>query len=190
MFDWLMYNLFVVYLLLGVIAIGLLVAFWLTRKRAWLFAAGGVLVLILIVFLLRLFVPTDYARIMDSIQAMRSGVQKHDTEAVMKHIAQDFSFGSFDRKAFRARVDHAFQNRFVDDVNFWEFDEVKIDRPNKTATLAFKAKPHPQSSGEGLEHYLVRATFVLEPDDQWRLKTFRLFNPIVDTDKPLTVSLP
>jgi hypothetical protein len=191
MLDWLLDNAVVIGLLLGVLIIGLGIAFWVTRKRYWLFGVGGVLVLLIIVALLKLFVPTDQSRIKNSIEAMRSAVQKQDTDGVMKHIAKDFSFQGLDRTAFRLAVDTAFKRRLVNDVNVWEFDEIKIDRPNKTASLAFKAKPSPQNtSAEGLEHYLIRATFVLEGEDEWKMKTFQVFNPFVDTDKPIQVQLP
>jgi hypothetical protein len=190
MFDWLIDDAAPIYLVLGVVAIGLLVALWVTRKRHWAFALGGVVVLGLLVFLLTLLFPTDQSKILGSIHEMRAAVQRHDADGVMKHIAKDFQFQGVDRSRFQSSVQHVLRERVVDDVNVWEFDEIKIDRPNKTASLAFKAKPSPPQSGKEVEHYLIRATFVLDADDQWRMKTFQVFNPFVETDKPMTVPLP
>jgi hypothetical protein len=191
MFDWLIEDPTTAYLILGVVALGLIALLWITRKKHWLIGVGVVVALAVVVFLLSTFLTTDGKQIKDAILGMRAGVQKHDAAAVMKHVAKDFQFQSVDRARFQSHVDNAFKGRLVDDVNVWEFDELKVDRPNKTANITFKAKPSPQhSSAEGLEHYLIRATFVLETDNQWRMKTFQVFNPFVETDKPVQVPLP
>ena len=35
--------------------------------------------------------------------------------------------------------------------------------------------------------FLCRADFVRDPDGQWRLQTFQVFNPAVDVNQPMTI---
>src|SRR5262245_27176802 len=191
MFDWLIENPTPVYLLLGVAAVGLVAAFWFTRKRHWLIGLAVAAVLALAVFLLSFFVVTDGKQILNAITEMRAAVQRRDTDGIVKHLARDFQLQGHDRNRFRSSVEQVFKNGIVDDVEVWEFDEMKVDRPAKQASLAFKAKP--KKAGREVSEtgvYLVRAAFVLEDDGQWRMKTFQVFNPFVETNTPLQVPLP
>src|SRR5207248_1850498 len=92
-----------------------------------------------------------------------------------------------DKARFRQFVEQIFNHRGqVDEIHAWDFDNLHIDRPGKVATLEFKVKPKGQMTGDAA-YYLIKATFVLDPDDRWRLKSFEAFNPFVDSDTPMDV---
>jgi hypothetical protein len=184
MLEWLVDHAVYVYVALGLVALGLLIGLWVTRKRPY--ALGLVVVLAVEAFfaLLTLFVPTDRSRIIGAIQDMEAGVKAHNADRIFANISDQFRLGGLDKRHFRQWVDeHVGQ---VDTITPSNFDKIQIDRPGKVATLEFNVKPKGPLTGD-TAFYLIRATFVLDPDGRWRLRTFEAFNPFVDSDKPMEV---
>jgi hypothetical protein len=186
MFDWLVDNAVTLYVLLGIIALCLAALWWQNRKRYYLIALAVVGGCIAIVVVLSFVVVTDRQQIRSTILAMRDGVVEAKPEAVFKHLARDFRFDMGDRKAFIDRATQAIRRHRVQDIVVWGFEfEVPPDR-EKNALVAFRARAL-ADGGEAL--FLVRAEFVFE-DDQWRMRTFRLFNGFVNTDQPIPIPIP
>jgi hypothetical protein len=184
MLEWLVDHVVAVYVVLGLVALGLLIGLWVTRKRPYALALVLVLALVALFALLTLFVPTDRTRVIGAVQDMEAGVKTHNADRIFANISDQFRLGSLDKETFRHWVkDHLNQ---VDTITPSDFDKVHIDRPGKVATLEFNVKPKGPLTGD-TAFYLIRATFVLDPDDRWRLKTFEAFNPFVDSDKPMDV---
>ena len=184
MLEWLVDHAVGVYVVLGLVALGLLVALWVTRKRRYALGLVIVLAVAALFGLLTLYVPTDQTRIIGAIRDMEAGVRAHSAERIFANVSDQFRLGGLDKQRFRQWVDqHVSQ---VDTITPSDFDKMHIDRPGKTATLEFTVKPKGPLTGD-TAFYLIRATFVLDPDDRWRLKTFEAFNPFVDTDKPMDV---
>lgn len=187
MLEWLVDHAVGVYVVLGLVALGLLVALWVTRKRGY--ALGLVVVLALAAFfgLLTLFVPTDRTRVIGAVQAMEAGVKAQNADRVFAHVSDQFRLGGLDKATFRHFVEQVFSHPGqVDEIHAWDFDNLQVNRAGKVATLEFKVKPKGQMTGDAA-YYLIKAVFVLDPDDRWRLKTFEAFNPFVDSDKPMDV---
>ena len=187
MLEWLVDHAVAVYVGLGVVALGLLVALWVTRKRPY--ALGLVIVIAVAAFfaLLTLYVPTDRTRIIGAVGAMEAGVKAQSADLIFANVSDQFRLGGLDKAHFRHFVERVFNPPGqVEEIHAWDFDNLQIDRPRKTATLEFKVKPKGQLTGDAA-YYLIKATFVLDPDDRWRLKTFEAFNPFVDSDKPMDV---
>ena len=187
MLEWLVNHAVAVYVVLGLAALGLLIALWATRKRPYSLGLVLVLALAALFALLALFVPTDRKRIIGAVQAMEAGVKAQNAERIFAHVSDQFQLGGLDKTAFRQFVEQVFKHSGqVDEVHAWDFDNVQVDRPRKIATLEFKVKPKGQLTGDAA-YYLIKATFVLDPDDRWRLKTFEAFNPFVESNKPLDI---
>jgi signal transduction histidine kinase len=186
MLSWLVDNPTYVYVTLGIVALGFLIGLWTTRKRRYAIGLGIVAGLALLFFLFTLLMPTDLKRIRHAIDGMGAGVREKNTDRIFDHISDRFRLGSLDKEAFRSAVDPILKRGDVTEINVWDFRDADISREKRTGTLVFQVKPQPEDRFNK-QFYRCKATFVLDPDDQWRLKGFELFNPFVDTDTPLNV---
>jgi 4-amino-4-deoxy-L-arabinose transferase-like glycosyltransferase len=186
MLDWLVDNAKTLCVVLGIVALCLAALWWMNRKRYYLIALGVVAGLIVLVVVLSFLVVTDRQQIRSNILAMRDGVVEGKPDAVFKHFARDFRVDFMDRQTFVDRATQAIRLRRVGDIVLWDFDfETPPDR-TKNALVAFRARAEGQG-GDGL--FLVRAEFVFE-EGQWRMRTLRLFNGIVNTDQPIPIPIP
>jgi hypothetical protein len=184
MLNWLVDNATIVCVILGLVAVAFLVALWTTRKRSY--AIGlGVSVALIALFLLLTWVPSDRSQIVGAINEMGRGVRMGNADLIFSHISDKFHLGSLDKPTFRRAVEGVLQRKEVTDIEVWDFEPPEISRPNRTARIAFMVKPKGPLGGDA--HYRCKATFVLDPDGQWRMQTFQVFNPFVDSDKPLQI---
>jgi hypothetical protein len=182
--SWLIDNP-LIYMLLATVAVALIVAWWRTRQGKYVIAlvvTGG---LIGLVWLLGNLFESDARQIARKLNEMRVGVQAHDLDRIFANVSDSFRLGSYDKPAFRRRSDEAMRMHNVTDVAIWDFDVKSISRKDRIAHVQFGVKPH-TSFGNDVP-YLCRAAFVLDQDNQWRLKTFQVFNPYVDTKQPLAI---
>lgn len=183
MTNWLFEGRLTVYLFLAVLA-GILVALWTRdrRRKLWLILASVALLLVGVYFLLDRFVETRREQITRKLQEMAFAVKKKDVGKIFQHISDNFQTGSFNKATFRQYADTAMQ-RGVDDLQLWD-----VKFPDDSGKVVFFAKPKSTSRVFGSEiQYLIRAEFAEDSDGQWRLRTFQVFNPFVDTDKPLQI---
>ena len=186
MLAWLIDNATIVYIILGAIALAFLVVLWLTRKRAYAAGLAVDLALIALFVLLTFLVPTDRSRIVGAIQEMGQGVKAGNPDLIFRNISDKFRLGGLDKPTFRRFVEGVLQRKQVTEIEVWDIERPEVSRPNRTAKIAFQVKPKGPLAGEDVP-YRCKATFVLDPDDHWRLQTFQVFNPFVDTDKPLDI---
>jgi hypothetical protein len=177
-FDWLFEGQLAVYVFLCGLALLLLYFWWRTRKRRWLFAVGGVVALIGLYFLLDRLVETDREQIQRKLEAMAAAVRTRDVDGIFQHVSDDFrSPQGKTKKDFRAFA-QAHINE-VSEVVVWEFKfREKPSKANPMAHVRFTAKfkglPGHASDGG----FPCEATFDYDPQHGWRLKAFRVFNPV------------
>jgi hypothetical protein len=74
MIDPLLDNVFWVLIFLGMLAAGLAVAWWNTRKRSWLVAIGGVVAVMALLFVLSRVIVTDRMQLSNNVDGMRSAI--------------------------------------------------------------------------------------------------------------------
>jgi hypothetical protein len=174
-----------IYIVLGVVALGLLVGLWMTRKRGYALGLGGVAVAALLVWLLTILIPTDQKRIVAAIEDMRAGVREGSAERIFRNISEDFHFGGMNRAGFRGLVEQHLAHRDVDDIIVWDIDQAEVKRQPSggTATTTFMVKPRANGVPDD-RFFRVFATFVLE-NGQWRLKGFELRDPVVNQPVPI-----
>jgi ketosteroid isomerase-like protein len=190
-FDWLYEGWDVVYVLLGLVAVGLLWLWKQTPRRAYLIAAAVCLVLIGIYFLLDRQVETDREQIQRKITEMAAAVQTRDVERIFQHISPNFHAGEADRAGFRQDVERALP--LIDKVEVWgsQFPENFRQRTGQgaaaeeTARVEFFAKPSGGTAGNA-GYYLVRAVMRRDPDGQWRLQSYEVFTP-AGSNEPVAV---
>ncbi|MFO0881504.1 MAG: hypothetical protein U0840_29745 [Gemmataceae bacterium] len=181
MFDWLFEGRIVVYALLGVAA-ATLAALWMRdRRRPWLL---GLLALALLAggyVLLDRLVETRQEQVSRKLQEMAAAVAARNAEAIFRHISDRFRFQGMNKAQFRSYVESALRQGGVSELIIWN-----VQRLDETGQVAFNAKPRGYLTGTDAP-YLVRARFVEESGGQWRLESFQIYNPYVNTTQPLEI---
>jgi hypothetical protein len=188
--SWLVDDPTTVLAVLGLAGFGVGVAWWLTRRRGYLFGVAAAVGLMVAVWLLHRFVETDAKRIERVVRAMAAGVPARDADRIFAHISDDFRLRGQTAKAdFRRTVEGHLRRGDVTDLAVYAFNPLEIARNKRSATVLFGAKGKGPGF-QGYEMYNVKAFFVLDPDGQWRLKDFRLYLPQVDPGTGEEITLP
>jgi hypothetical protein len=186
MLDPIIDNAVLIYVVLGFVAAALLVGLWMTRKRGFALALGGTIVAAFLVWLLTFLIPTDQSRIVGAIRDMSAAVPAKDTNRIFSHISDQFRYSGMGKEAFRAFVDHHLKNGDVEEVLADSFEKAQVSRADRTAVIEFNVKPKGNATGDTLFYY-CKARFVLDPDNQWRLKGFEVFKPYADSKEPINI---
>src|SRR5687767_3479841 len=119
-------------LLLGFIAGGLAIAWWVSRKRGYVIGLGIVAALMVIVWSLGFFIDTDAKRIKRKTQAMAAAVARKDIDGIFTHISNDFSFhGRLKKNEFREKAAGYINRGEVTSIEVWDFKPLEISRPNR-----------------------------------------------------------
>jgi hypothetical protein len=187
--DFLAENPATVYLVLGTFAVIFLVAYWVTRKKRFLIGVGAMAALGGIVWLIDFLVVTDHEQIVASVEEMANGVRAKDANRIFGHVSDEFRLGGLNKAGLRSRADGILARGDLQDVRVWDFQHAEINRPaadRPTATIVFKFKPIGNVAPEDT-FYRCRANFVLEADGKWRMTSFEIFNPFVDTERPMQI---
>ena len=181
MFDWLFEGRMAVYVTLGVVAIILAALWWRDRRMGWLYAVGVVGLLAGLYLLLDKLVETRYEHIVRRLRDIQSAVKSADAEKVMRQLSSRFSYNGVTREQFRVMVVDRLKNRFLEDLEIWE-----VSMPDESGTVSFIAKPKGGAVGDNTG-FRVRSEFVQDPDGQWRMKGFEVYNSFADSQSPLDV---
>jgi hypothetical protein len=177
-------------ILLGLLALAALFLFvaWWRRRKQGLLVGAVVLAALVALGALYLFVlagETDRQQIARKINEMSAAVKAGNPDGVFQHIAKDFRYKSTDRSAFRKRVEDHMKARTVTEVVAWDIGPVTVNRTQRTATANFMVRGK-GTLGDSAPH-ACEATFVLEPDNQWRMVGFKLFNSFVNANQEINV---
>jgi hypothetical protein len=186
MLTWLVENSSPLYLVFATVALILAALWWRRRTRPYL--AGFVIAvgLLAAVAVADLLVQTDQKRILSAIKAMDAGVAAKDADRIFAHISDRFQIGKYDKAGFRYLVDRHLPQ--VSNFKVWDFQPQQISREGRTGTIHFLVKA--DSPADRPLFYRCLATFVLDADGQWRLRTFQLFQPLADPGQASSEPLP
>ena len=113
-------------------------------------------------------------------------IMNRNLDRIFSHISRDFRYRSLDRNAFRQRSEDVLRNRNVEEVVVWDFERGDADRKERRGTVRFMVKPRGNWQGNEAG-YLCEARFVLDPDGQWRMSGFQIFNPFRESNQELIV---
>jgi len=174
MFTWLVDHAGTVYLLLGIIAIAFVAAWYMTKRAKHLALAGVVVGIIALVYLLTLVVVSDRGQIRNNLHAMAAAVAAGKGDAFIHHLAKDFQFGGRDRKQVKDYALQEAKKYGVYDIYIWEIDVRELSREEGTAQVEFRLRA---SARDGTYLAFCRSTFELE-EDHWKMKTIGFFNPV------------
>jgi ketosteroid isomerase-like protein len=176
----------IVYVVLILATAGCVLA-WRNTRRKSLLAGAGVGILLLVAFAIVChFLVTDQRKIELALQDAAAAVKANDIPRIAGHLARDFHFRSQDRAAFLEKAKQDVGSHRVEEVVVWDFKFENVDSAKGTAHISFRAKLHGGGVPEGA-FYRVTAELVREADGQWKLRTFDIFNPAVDTNSPISI---
>jgi hypothetical protein len=180
--SWLTDNSTTLSILLGLIAAALLMIWRSNRQNKYLGGAVGALVLMGPIWVLSRFHISDSKQLEMNVHAMANAVVDGKVDDLFKYISNDFQYKGMTRKELYEKSQAAIRLHKVKEVHIANFD-VQVSRTNKTAKTRFRVSA--QAAGVDRPYvFLTQADFVLE-GDQWKLKSMRFYNPLVDQDKEI-----
>lgn len=181
--SWLVDNAIPLYILLVIIAAGLVVAWRFNQRVKFLALAVIPLVLIGVIFLLTLFVVSDSKQLEMNVNAMADAVVAGKVDDLFAHISKDFNYKGMTREVLYEAARQSIQKNQVREVSIRQFSaDISSDR--KAAKTRFRVLA--RVAGADPRPFITEADFVLE-GDQWKLKTMRFFNPMVNQDQEIGI---
>jgi hypothetical protein len=176
MFDWLVEGWLSVYLILLTAAIILVAVWWRTRDRRWLIGLAVVAGLVGLYALLDRIVETDYEQMVRKTREMAASAQKRDPAKLFEHLADSFSCNGMTKSGLVAAATQRIRDGGVHEVVVWDFARGPIDAEARTGRIIFLVKVKTAFTRDEL-FFRCEADFTRDADGQWRLQTFRLFDP-------------
>jgi hypothetical protein len=178
--SWIVDDPSIVLIMLGIVVLICAVGWWNTRQRGYAIAVATTAALIALVWALSTWIDTDSKRIQRTIGAMAADFEAHRVDQLFSHVASAFAVAGLDKQAFRQYGEGILRRHEIHGVQIWDYEAKNISRQDKKATVTFRARARGLEEHEGLPFYNCLATFVLEPDGQWRMQSFQVFLPTVD----------
>jgi hypothetical protein len=181
--SWFVDNANALYVLLGIIATGLVAFWWLNKRAKFLGFAVGVMALIGLVWLTTQFGTSDAKQLELNVHSMADAVKNGHVDELFKYVSKDFRFKDITRDALYAAARKSIESHQISDIRITQFEVEEVFRAKKTANVRFKVTawvtgvetPHP---------FVTRGEFILE-GDQWQLKSMRFYKAFVDTDQEI-----
>ena len=183
MFDWLFEGRLTVFILLLLAGAVLLLLWWQQRSRRLLKILGVVAGLALLYFLLDVLVTTDREHITARVRDMAEAFNKRELDHLFANISDNFRSRTYgmDKKGLRAATAGALE-RYNVHANVKNIQVSDIDREQRTAKVSFTALVDYGASYR--PPVTCEADFVLEGEDQWRMKDIRFYKLLVDNLTP------
>jgi hypothetical protein len=176
MLWWLVDNSNLVLLLLVLAALLLGVSWWLTRRGAYLFGLGGVVALMVVVWVLSLLIVTDRKRLVLLVHDVEQQINKRDLAGAFNHFAEDAELVMDGQRRARTReailgvAKMVFQKGRIEGIKVWDVEVEKVDRPS--AVVTFYVRPTDEQSYARCE-----AQCVLHGERSWRVKVLKIDLP-------------
>jgi hypothetical protein len=186
--SWLFDHVNVIYILLGIVALGLVTAWWLNKRVKFLVLAAIPITLIGLVWLLGQFVVTDQQEIHQSLEAMADAVVRQDADALFRHVSESFRYHNMNRKEMYDRVARAIRLHKVGAAFISDYRAEEVSRSTGRARVSFRVRVDNQG-GDMVFFARCEADFLLEAG-QWKLSGVEFFNAVANQDRPINIPLP
>ena len=172
------------------VAVILLYASWQMRRRSLLLAAGAVVALIGVYFLLDYFVETDREQVRRSLLDIADGVKDDRPNRIISHISAQFSVQGKDKAAFESYLEPRLSQHWLDELVIWDIAFPVGDPPPAEGTLlvTFSARPKSKRLGQ-TPWFRCESVFVRDPDRQWRMNSFELFEAVSGSRSPVRAAV-
>ena len=186
MFDWLFEGRLAVYVVLAVMAAPLLYVGIQRRERRYLVAGSVIVALIGVYFLLSRLRETDRAQVRRKLEEMAAAVKDRDADRILAHVSEKFATQGMDRQKFRRYVEGRLRGRWLEELAIWDIDFPDGAKPDADGIIRVTFRVRPKGPHLGTPPpFLGEASFVRDPDGQWRMTGFNVFHPFIDSHIPL-----
>ena len=144
------------------------------QKKADAISFGGAAIILLAIYLIDQAFESPRETAVRKIQEMGKATRDKKYDDVAKHISESFKYRSLDKKALREKAKQA------DGMGFGGISEYDLARSSfkpiddNTIEQGFRIK----HNGNPEVHFYVIGTFKKDADGEWRLSTFKLFDPV------------
>jgi hypothetical protein len=181
--SWFVDNASALYVLLGIVAAGLVATCYLNKRVKFLGFAAGVIVLMGLLWLITQYGTSDAQQLEKNVNAMADAVKNGNVDELFKHVSKDFRMKDMTRDVLYAAARTSIESHKVSDIRITQFEVEDISRANKTAKVRFKVTAW--AAGTDTPHpFVTRGEFALE-GEQWKLKSMRFYKTFVDTDQEI-----
>jgi len=116
---------------------------------------------------------------------MADAVKDGKVDDLFTHVSKDFRYKELDRDALHQRAQLVMEWNDIGNVQISAFRVEELSRAKKFARTWFRVSAWAKGGGDPYL-FVTQADFVLE-GDQWKLKTMRFYNPVVDHDKEIDI---
>lgn len=182
--SWIVDNAIVLYVLFGVVAVGLLLVWRNNRQTKYLGFTAGAVVLVGLVWLATHYYVSDKKQLENNVNAMADAVQAGKVDELFKYISKDFDHKGITREKLYEEARQSIQRNQIKSVHISNFNVDEVSRSQRTAKTRFRVSA--SGAGERTFIFVTQADFVLE-GDQWKLKAVRFYNPLVNQDQEIGV---
>jgi ketosteroid isomerase-like protein len=136
-------------------------------------------VLLLALFLIDRAFESPREKVEKAIKEMGTATRAKKHDDVFRHVSDSFKYKSLDKKGLQDKA------RQADVIGFGGISEYDLARSgfraidDNTIEQGFRVK----HAGQPEVHFFVVGTFKKDPDGEWRLSTFKLFDPVNTKDE-------
>jgi len=173
----------------GILALGLVVSlagWWRTRKRGFAIAAAVFTVLIVAYFLLDRFVESDGEQMTRKVAQVAAAVSRGDMDAAFRNVSDSFNHNGMDKPHFRQFCERHRSAGRVADVKVWDLEATKVSPADKRGVVQFRFKVT-GNWGESPPNWFARATLAFDPDSQWRVQNFDVYDTLNNSKTPVGI---
>jgi len=186
MFDFLFEGGLTLYFALLIAAVFFFILWFKWRDRRFLKALGVVAGLALLVFLLDLLRETDRERALSTLSVVIERINNKQLDAAFSELSDDFQAYGMDKKTMREKATSAIRTYNIRNLRAKSIQVMKQDRDKRSVTLRFNATAD-SSLTEGWAMAPCEVDFVIDAQDRCRIKSFRIYRPVVDNVDPWDV---
>ncbi|MFO0966075.1 MAG: hypothetical protein U0793_10890 [Gemmataceae bacterium] len=176
MLYWLVDRAFVIYVLLGLVALGFGLAYRNRRDRASVIGLLACVALAALLWVLTLVVVSDRQQIERNLHALADAVLKKKPEDLKKLLAPDFSFRTYDREAAATLGPSKAEQYKIQDISLSHLSFEDVSRAEGKAKVFFNA-----AIQSGLFDYVAptqcEAEFVLQ-NGKWLMRKIEVYGPV------------
>jgi len=191
-FDWLFDGFWPITLVLGAASLGLAWAWYRTNQSHLAYGFIFFLILLVAYITLSLFVETTSEQIERKVRAMVAGVDQKNVDKIFEHISDQFEYTQgttrLNKQELRNYATDALRRPELHGMIASQITTGTIDRDTGKAPVGFMVKILGPSDSESL-FFQVEAEFTLDPDKQWRMRTFKLFRALGEHNQPIDLPI-